>query len=169
MAFLVTVLSYFLGLNILKQLLKSVEWGCSLDNGPKLAVVQPNNNIFFKKKESFFFNLSQRNLVRIKKSCKNIILRKVLFCPKMGKRQNRPKIVFFSCCCCCCSLFFFVFFLCIFCIFWKILVNFPRNNLKWKISCYLYFTTNPLSGKIQILKLWTKMVSNNQIAGFFKA
>ena len=31
-----------------------------------------------------------------------------------------------------------------------------------------YFTTSPISGKILVLELWAKMLSANQIAGFFK-
>ena len=56
-----------------------------------------------------------------------------------------------------------------FLIFWKILsLVFLGNNLKWKLYCCWYFTTNPISGKILVLELWAKMLSVNQIAGFFK-
>ena len=39
-----------------------------------------------------------------------------------------------------------------------------RMGQKW---C-LYFTTNPLSGKILVLELWAKMLLASQTAGFFK-
>ena len=34
--------------------------------------------------------------------------------------------------------------------------------------CYLHFTANSLSGKIMVPKLWAKMLSAKEIAGFFK-
>ena len=43
-----------------------------------------------------------------------------------------------------------------------------QNWAEWAKKWYLYFTTNPLSGKILVLKLWAKMLLANHIAGFFK-
>ena len=34
--------------------------------------------------------------------------------------------------------------------------------------CYSYFITYPITGKILALELWAKMLSANQIGGFFK-
>ena len=44
---------------------------------------------------------------------------------------------------------------------------FPRSNLKWKTLQYLFSCANLISGKILVHKLLTKMLSSNQIAGFF--
>ena len=37
-----------------------------------------------------------------------------------------------------------------------------------KTNFVINFTINPISGKILVLELWAKMLSANQIAGFFK-
>ena len=55
----------------------------------------------------------------------------------------------------------------VFWIFWKML-TLVFLEIIWKENyCHFYFTTNPISGKIQVLKLRAKILSGNQIAGFF--
>ena len=76
----------------------------------------------------------------------NRILMKILFCPKIGKVDQKW---------------------CFFHFLKNSVISFPGINLNKKSYCYLYFTANPLSGKILVLKLWAKMLSANQIAGFF--
>ena len=46
------------------------------------------------------------------------------------------------------------------------------HDVRWleylKTGCSWYFTTNPIFAKIQVLELSAKILSANQIAGFFK-
>ena len=56
----------------------------------------------------------------------------------------------------------------VFRVFWKML-TLVFLEIIWKENyCHCYFTTNPIAGKIQVLKLRAKILSGNQIAGFFK-
>ena len=87
----------------------------------------------------FFLHLAQWYLLRIKKTCRNRILKKMLFCPKMGKMGSKWTAND------------------VFCIFWKILLFFLEIILNEKSYCYLYFTRNSLSGKILVSELCAKI------------
>ena len=47
-------------------------------------------------------------------------------------------------------------------------IIFPLETIKNKKPyCYLYFIVNTLSRKVQVLNLWDKILSANEIVGFF--
>ena len=71
------------------------------------------------------------------------------FYPNLGKKDsNGPKI-------------FFLFFE-------NFVISFSWEKSKMGTNIVEYFCTSTISGKILVLKLWTKMLLANQIAGFFK-
>ena len=106
--------------------------------------------------------LHNDRLLEYSKTNRAFFSRKISFCQIFGKRtQNGPKISFFW-------------------MFWKILsLVFLGNNWKWKQilllinllfhnNLYCYFTKSLMSGKILVPELKVKILSVNQIAGFFK-